>query len=113
MHLKVSYKTIKSGIGTNGFYVRFISSPEPKALGELIGWDWSRRPSVRASIRASVNPFTLQTGVSLRSAGLSRSFFYLEHHFGRRIDCIRLDRIKSLVSMAKYSSHRVIMGEFL
>ena len=30
---------------------RFISSPEPKAQGELIVWDSSRRPSVRASVR--------------------------------------------------------------
>ena len=28
------------------FYFAFISSPEPKAQGELIVWDSSRRPSV-------------------------------------------------------------------
>ena len=27
-----------------------ISSPEPKAQGELIGWDSSGRPSVRPSV---------------------------------------------------------------
>ena len=38
-----------------------ISSPEPKAQGELIVWDSSRRLSVRASVRpcvrASVHTF--------------------------------------------------------
>ena len=28
-----------------------ISSPKPKVLGELIGWDSSRRLCVRASVR--------------------------------------------------------------
>ena len=28
----------------------FISSPEPKAQGELIVWDWSRRASVRPCV---------------------------------------------------------------
>ena len=32
----------------------FISSPEPKAHGELIVYQSSRRPSVRASVCASV-----------------------------------------------------------
>ena len=31
----------------------FFSSPEPKAQGELIVWDLSRRPSVRPCVRAS------------------------------------------------------------
>ena len=34
----------------------FISSPEPKALGELIGWESSGHPSVCLSIRRSVGP---------------------------------------------------------
>ena len=34
-----------------------ISSPEPKAQGELIEWDSSRRPSVRASLRPSIHTF--------------------------------------------------------
>ena len=31
-----------------------FSSPEPKAHGELIVYQWSRRPSVRASVRPCV-----------------------------------------------------------
>ena len=34
-----------------------ISSPEPKAHGELIVYQSSWRPSVRASVRPSVNIF--------------------------------------------------------
>ena len=37
--------------------VRVFSSPEPKAHGELIVYQSSRRPSVRASIRLSVHTF--------------------------------------------------------
>ena len=29
-----------------------FSSPGPKALGELIGWDSSRRPSMRSHFQA-------------------------------------------------------------
>ena len=35
----------------------FISSPEPKAHGELIVYQSSRRPSVRASVRPCVHTF--------------------------------------------------------
>ena len=44
----------------NTFYYVYIdfcfvfSSPEPKALGDLIGWDSSRRPCVRPSVGPSV-----------------------------------------------------------
>ena len=34
-----------------------FSSPEPKAQGELIGWDSSGRPSVRLSVRLPVHTF--------------------------------------------------------
>ena len=34
-----------------------FSSPEPKAQGELIVYQSSRRPSVRACVRPSVNTF--------------------------------------------------------
>ena len=36
--------------------VHIFSSPEPKAHGELIVYQSSRRPSVRPSVRASVRP---------------------------------------------------------
>ena len=44
----------------------FISSPEPKAQGELIGWDSSRSPSVHPHF---------QTWISLRLAGWLKSNF--------------------------------------
>ena len=55
-----------------------FSSPEPKAQGELIVWDPSRRPSVRASVRAS----------TLSNMNISETSwpivikFHLEHHRG-------------------------------
>ena len=45
------------GGGGGGWQYQFISSPEPKAQGELIVWDSSRRPCVRPSVRASVHTF--------------------------------------------------------
>ena len=39
------------------FAIFIVSSPEPKAHGELIVYQSSRRPSVRVCIRASVHIF--------------------------------------------------------
>ena len=55
-----------------------FSSPEPKAQGELIVWDLSQRPSVRACVRAS----------TLSNMNISETRwpivikFHLEHHLG-------------------------------
>ena len=55
-----------------------FSSPEPKAQGELIVWDSSRRPSVRACVRAS----------SISNMSISETSwpiiikFHQEHHWG-------------------------------
>ena len=48
----------------------FISSPEPKAQGELIVWDSSRLPCVRPCILASVRPHfqTLSTALAMHHA---------------------------------------------
>ena len=53
---------VKKNWGKMGGSVRFLetrlfSSPEPGSQGELIGWDSSRHPSVRASVRACVHTF--------------------------------------------------------
>ena len=55
-----------------------FSSPEPKAQGELIVWDSSRRPSVRLSVRAS-------TLSNMNISETSRPIvikFHLDHHWG-------------------------------
>ena len=84
-----------------------FSSPEPKAHGELIVYQSSRRPSVRASVRAS----TLSNINISETSGPITTKFYLKHHWGggKAASGFRPDRIGTLVSMATDSSHRVIM----
>ena len=83
----------------------FFSSPEPKAHGELIVYQSSRRPSVRASTLLNIN-------ISETSGPIATKF-YLKHHWGggKAASGFRPDRIGTLVSMATDSSHRVIMGK--
>ena len=81
----------------------FFSSPE------LIGWDSSRRQSVHPSVRAS----TLSNmNISETSRPITTKF-YLKHHWGGGKAALGFDadQIRTLVSMATDSSHRVIMGE--
>ena len=80
-----------------------FSSPEPKAHGELIVYQSSRRPSVRASTLSNIN-------ISETSGPITTKF-YLKHHWGggKAASGFRPDRIGTLVSMATDSSHRVIM----
>ena len=60
------------------FKICIFSSPEPKAQGELIVWDSSRRPSVRASVRVS----TLSNMNISETSGPILIKFHLEHHWG-------------------------------
>ena len=68
-----------------------------------------------ASVRPSVRPFT-HSDVNISET--SRSIIikiHLENHWGRGLAALGVepDRIRTLVSMATYSSHRVIMGKLL
>ena len=86
-----------------------FSSPEPKAQGELIVWDSSRHPSVRSSVCAST-----VSNINIPETSLPIIIkFHQEHHWGRGLAVFGfgLDRIRTLVSMATDSSHRVIMGK--
>ena len=87
----------------------FISSPEPKAHGELIVYQSSRRPSVRPWVRPST---LLNINIS-ETSGLIATKFYLKHHWGggKAASGFWPDRIGSLVSMGTDSSQRVIMGK--
>ena len=90
-----------------------FSSPEPKAHGELIVYQSSRRPSVRASVCASVRASTLLNINISETSGPIATKFYLKHYWGggKAASGFRPDRIGTLVSMATDSSHRVIMGK--
>ena len=88
-----------------------FSSPEPKVQGELIVWDSSRRPCVRPSVRQ----FTLSNMNISETSWPIIIKFHQKHHWGRGLIALGfgLDRIRTLVSMATDSSHRVIMGKIL
>ena len=59
-----------------------FSSPEPKAPGELIGWEGSvvRHPSVRPSVRPSVvcRPSTISNDFSSETTGLIATKFHIQ-----------------------------------
>ena len=60
------------------FQVLIISSPEPKAQGELKVWDASRRACVRLSVR----PSTL-SNMNISETSLPIIIkFHQEHHWG-------------------------------
>ena len=85
----------------------FISSPEPKAHGELVVYQSSRRPSVRL--------FTLSNMIISTTSRPIPTKFYMKQHWGggKAALCFGPDRIGTLVSMATYSSHWVKMGKIL
>ena len=69
----------------------------------------SVRPSVRASVRAS----TLSNMNISKTSRPITTKFYLKHHWGGGKAALGFDadQIRTLVSMATDSSHRVIMGK--
>ena len=96
-----------------------ISSPEPKAHGELIVYQSSRRLSVYLcvclSVCLSVCVFTFSNTNISETSGPIATKFYLKHHWAGGKDALGFgpDLIGTLVSMATDSSHRVIMGKML
>ena len=95
--------------------ISLFSSPEPKAQGELIGWESRGRPSIRASVRVSVCPSTLSNMIISEISWMIVIKFHKKHHWGGGLTPLGFgpDRIRTLVSMATDSSHRVIMGKTL
>ena len=87
----------------------FLAHLSRRLRGELIVYQSSRRPSVRALVCAS-------TFSNMNISETSRPIaikFYLKHHWGGGKASVGFDpdRIRTLVSMATDSSHRVIMGK--
>ena len=68
-----------------------------------------------ASVRASVRLFTLSDMNIFETSWPIIITFHLKHHWGGGLTAsgFGLDRIRTLVSMATDSSHRVIMGKIL
>ena len=79
----------------------------PKALGELIGWDSSRRPSVYAFTLSGMNISETSRPIIIK--------FHLKHYWGGGLAALGFgpDRIRTLVSMATDISYRVIIGKLL
>ena len=67
--------------------------------------------SVRASVRACVRPFTFSKIFFSETAWPIKAKFYVEHPWvgGTKVCVFYLDRIRTLVAMATYASHRLIM----
>ena len=101
--------SIGSQIGNFGCVIgdnsNIFSSPEPKAHGELIVYQSSRRLSVCV--------FTFSNMNISETSGPVATKFYLKHHWVGGKDALGFgpDRIRTVVSMATDSSHRVIMGK--
>ena len=97
------------------FYIRFtilplrvltfLAHPSRRLIGELIVYQSRWRPWVR--------PFTLSNMNISATSWPIRMKFYLKHYWGRgkASEGFDPDRIRTLVSMATNSSHRVIMGK--
>ena len=89
----------------------FLAHLSQRLIGELIVYRSSRRLSVRACVRASVRALTLSNmNISATSRPIEMKF-NLKHHWGggKPSEGFDPDWIRSLVSMATDSSHRVIM----
>ena len=88
-----------------------ISSPEPKAHGELIVYQLSRCTSVRLWVRL----FIFSNMKISPTFGPTTMKYYQKHNWGGGKAALGFepDRIKTLVSMSTDSSHRVIMGKIV
>ena len=87
----------------------FLAHLSRRLIGELIVYRSSRRPSVRECVRPSVRPLTLSNmNISATSWPIGMKFYRCR---GKASVGFDPDRIRTLVSMATDSSHRVIMGK--
>ena len=89
--------------------VVFLAHLSRRLIGELIVYRSSRRPSVRALVRL-LTLSNMNIPATSWPIGMK---FYLKHHWGGGKASVGfdLDRIRTLVSMATDSSHRVILGK--
>ena len=92
-------------------YTFFFSSPEPNAHGELIVYQSSRCMYVCMYVCV----FTLSNKYTSENRGPIATKFYLKHHLGGGKAALGFgpDQMRTVVSVATDSSHRVIMGKML
>ena len=85
----------------------FFSSQEPKTQDELIGWDSSRHPCLRAFTLSNISISETSRPVVIK--------YHLEHNWGGGLAALGFgpDQIRTVVSMATDSSHRDIIGKTL
>ena len=90
-------------------FLLFLAHLSRRLTGELIVYQSSRRPCVSAWVHAS----TFSNMNISETSRLITIKFYLKHHWGGGKASVGFDpdRIRTLVSMATDSSHRVIMGK--
>ena len=93
------------------FSVDFLAHLSRRLIGELIGYSWS---GVRPSVRRRTSSTFSNLNISATSSSIVTKF-YLKHYWVGGKDALDFgpDRIRTLVSMATDSSHRVIMGKML
>ena len=110
--IRVPWTLFLVGINVRIFCIlTFLAHLSRRLRGELIVYRSSRRPSVLACVRGCVCVFTLSNMNISESNGSIATKFYLKHHLGAGLAALGFgpDRIRTLVSMATESSHRVIM----
>ena len=91
---------------------QIFSSPEPKAHGELIVYQSSRRLCVCRAVCLCVNISNLNISATSRPIVTK---IYLKHHWVVGKDALGFgpDRIGTQVSIATDSSHRDVIGKML
>ena len=93
------------------FFILFLLAHLSRRLtGELIVYQSSRRPSVRGCVRLSVNTFKHEY-LCNQSADWNEILSKASFGWGKASVGFGPDRIRTLVSMATDSSHRLIMGK--
>ena len=99
------YLTLAQGRVHTKIQTGFLAHLSRRLRGELIVYRFSRRACVRASV------FTLSNMNISKTNGSIATKFYLKHHFGGGLAALAFgsDLVRTLVSMATESSHRVIM----
>ena len=86
----------------------FLAHLSRRLVGELMVYPWS---GVRPSSVRRPSAFTISNMIISATSGPIATKFYLKHHWvgGKAASGFGPDRIRTLVSMATESSHRVIM----